>query len=73
MSPKLPVMKPEELVKLLEKQGWQKISQKGSHLKMRSESGDTLIIPIYSGKNIKPGLLLGILNRAGINVSEIRR
>ena len=73
MSPKLPVMKPDELVKLLESQGFKTVSQKGSHLKMKSEIGETIIIPMHSGKNIKPGLLLSILNRAGLDISELRR
>ncbi|MBQ7196006.1 MAG: type II toxin-antitoxin system HicA family toxin [Synergistaceae bacterium] len=73
MSPKLPVMKPDELIKLLEREGFQIISQKGSHLKMKSETGETVIIPVHSGKNIKPGLLLSILNRVGFDVSELRR
>ena len=73
MSPKLPIIKAEELIKLLEHNGFIKVSQKGSHLKMRSENGDTVIIPVHSGKNIKPGLLISILNRAGIDVSELRK
>ncbi len=73
MSPKLPVIKAEELIKLLEHKGFMKVSQKGSHVKMRSENGEIVIIPIHSGKNIKSGLLLSILNRAGIDVSELRK
>ncbi|MBQ6970829.1 MAG: type II toxin-antitoxin system HicB family antitoxin [Synergistaceae bacterium] len=30
-------------------------------------------VPVHSGRNIKPGLLLSILNRAGIDVNSIRR
>nr|DAZ47433.1 MAG TPA: hypothetical protein [Caudoviricetes sp.] len=33
-------MYPKELVKLLEKNGWVKISQSGSHLKMRKRKPD---------------------------------
>ena len=72
MSPKLPVMRAEELIKLLEHQGFRKVSQKGSHLKMKSETGATIIIPVHSGKNIKPGLLLSILNKVGVDISELR-
>jgi len=72
MSPKLPAMKAEELIKLLKSHGFRAVSQKGSHVKMKSEAGETIIIPVHSGKDLKPGLLLSILNRAGINVSELR-
>lgn len=33
-------MYPKELVKLLEKNGWVKISQSGSHLKMKKRKSD---------------------------------
>lgn len=33
-------MYPKELVKLLEKDGWVRISQSGSHLKMRKRKTD---------------------------------
>ncbi len=33
-------MYPKELVKLLEKNGWVKVSQSGSHLKMRNRKSD---------------------------------
>lgn len=33
-------MYPKELVKLLEKNGWVKVSQSGSHLKMRRRKPD---------------------------------
>lgn len=33
-------MYPKELVKLLEKNGWIKVSQSGSHLKMRKRKSD---------------------------------
>ena len=33
-------MIPKDLVKLLEKDGWVKVSQSGSHLKMRKRKSD---------------------------------
>lgn len=33
-------MYPKDLVKLLEKNGWVKVSQSGSHLKMRKREAD---------------------------------
>ena len=73
MSPKLPVIDAYELVKLLESHGFMRVKQKDSHLKLRSSDGTTIIVPVHSGKSIKPGLLLSILNKAGIDVSELRR
>ena len=73
MSSSLPVMTADELINLLRLHGFVKIGQKGSHVKMRSSENVTIIIPSHSGRNIKPGLLLSILNRAGIDVNSIRR
>lgn len=73
MSPSLPVMTADELISLLKRHGFVKIGQKGSHVKMRSPENVTVIVPLHSGRNIKSGLLLSILNRAGINVDSIRR
>ena len=33
-------MYPKELIKLLEKNGWYKVSQSGSHVKMRKRKSD---------------------------------
>ena len=73
MSPKLPTFKASEIIKLLEHNGFIKIGQKGSHIKMRSLDGTTIVIPSHSGKNLKTGLLLSILNKAGIDISELRK
>ena len=57
MSPRVPVMEADEVIRLLGRHGFVKVKQRGSHLKMRSSAGVTIIIPVHSGKNIKPGLL----------------
>jgi predicted RNA binding protein YcfA (HicA-like mRNA interferase family) len=57
------------LVRILEKHGFRKVS----HIKMRNESGRTLIVPMHQGKDIKPGLAAAILKQAGIDPEEYRR
>ena len=73
MSPRLPVLKPNELIRLLETRGFEQVGQKGSHVKMRSPDDVTVVVPVHAGRNIKPGLLLAILNKAGIDPFELRR
>ena len=68
MSPKVPVLKPDELIRLLEQHGFIKISQEGSHVKMRNQEGTTIIIPVHQGKDLKKGLTVAILRRAGITI-----
>lgn len=68
--PKQPKVSSSELVRALEKMGFVKIGQKGSHIKMKSVDGRTAIIPNH--KLIKPGTLKkGILNPLGISVEEL--
>ena len=66
MSPKAPVLKPDELIHLLERHGFVKISQEGSHVKMRNQENTTIIIPVHQGKDLKKGLIRAILRQAGI-------
>ena len=68
MSPKTPILKPHELIHLLEQNGFVKISQEGSHVKMRNQGGATIIIPAHKGKDLKKGLITAILRQAGINI-----
>ncbi len=59
-------MTPKEMCKLLERNGFEQISQKGSHLKMRhKETGVTTIIPLHS-KELGKGLEQAILKQAGL-------
>lgn len=53
--PKLPQVSATGLVHAFEKMGFEKVSQKGSHIKMQDNKGRTAIIPNH--KNIKPGTL----------------
>lgn len=57
-------MRARELIRLLEKNGWHRVSQNGSHLKMKNGS-QTEIIPIHS-RDIPNGTVDGILKRTGL-------
>ena len=69
MSPKLPVFKPSELIRLLESCGFKQIDQTGSHVKLRNGENVTVIVPVHKGKDIKPGLAAAILRQAGIDIN----
>ena len=46
-------MKPEEMVKILQKQGFVKVSQKGSHLKLKNPiTNRQTTVPIHKGKEL---------------------
>ncbi len=58
---KLPVLKPLQLVRFLERLGFQRIRQKGSHLYLRHLDGRATVVPIHKGEDLSPGLLRSIL------------
>jgi len=60
-------MKCSELYKILSKDGWYSVSQKGSHIKLRhSEKSGTIIFPNHGSQEIGKGLENKILKDAGI-------
>jgi len=65
--PKIPPISPDKLVKILEKEGFKVIRQKGSHVIMINSRKTRIVIPVHPGKDIKPGLIRAILREAGIS------
>jgi predicted RNA binding protein YcfA (HicA-like mRNA interferase family) len=58
---------PQELVRLLEADGWFSTGQTGSHKHFRHSSKPGLVIvPMHAGKEIGKGLLHSILKKAGL-------
>ncbi len=64
-------MKYSELFRILKKDGWFEIRQKGSHVIMQhpTKTGQ-LTVPNHSGKEVKKGLLTAILKQAGITTAK---
>jgi predicted RNA binding protein YcfA (HicA-like mRNA interferase family) len=60
-------MKCDELLKILQKDGWYEIRQKGSHKILRKqETEETIIFPYHRGKEIPTGTCNRILKQAGL-------
>ena len=69
--PKLPVLKPKELIRRLEKMGFMIDHQTGSHVVMYHEnSGKRAVIP-YHLKELPAGTLMAILRESGILKQDI--
>ncbi len=59
-------MTPKEMIKHLKKNGFEEVSQNGSHLKLKNPAtGRTVIVP-YHSKAMKKGLEQAILKQAGL-------
>lgn len=61
-------MKPREMIKLLQDNGFIEVSQNGSHKKMfRTETNTTIIVPVHSTE-LKKGTEKAILKQAGLKI-----
>lgn len=67
MPSKYPVLTALEVIRRLESFGFETISQKGSHRKLRNGSY-TVIVPMHS--EISKGTLKSILMQAGLSLEE---
>lgn len=56
---------PKQMVKLLKKNGFYKVSQRGSHIKMRDEKGHQTTVPMHN-KDLDKGTEDAILKQAGL-------
>ena len=60
-------MKCSELLKILTKDGWYPVTQKGSHIKMRHDiKPGVVIMPNHGSQEVGRGLELKILKDAGL-------
>jgi len=71
--PKLPVLKAKELVLVLNKMGFYKHHQVGSHAQFKHPDGRRITISIHPGKDIPRGTLRGILLDLKISTKEFVR
>jgi len=67
----LPVVSGAQLIRALERLGWETVRQRGSHIRLRHpERRPFLVVPLH--KELKRGTLRGILRDADISVDELR-
>ena len=59
-------MTPKEIIKYLKENGFKKVSQSGSHVKMRNDDTKITVIVPYHSKELKKGMEQAILKQAGI-------
>lgn len=64
-------MKCSEALRLLKNAGWYSISQRGSHIKMRhNEINDVIIFPNHGSRELGKGLQQKLFKKAGINTGR---
>ena len=66
-------MKVRDVVRILEREGWVSVRQRGSHRQFRHpEHAGTVTVPGNPGSDLKPGTLASVWKQAGITVGEER-
>ncbi len=67
--PKLPIIKPREIIRILHKIGFIDVRSKGSHLQLRK--GNLLVTVPRKKRDLKPETLKSILRQAKISVENL--
>ena len=67
--PKLVPIRPQKLIKLLLKLGFEQRDAEGSHVFFKHKNGRTTVIPIHN-KDISKGLFKKILNDIQLSVAD---
>ena len=70
---RLPRLKGKEVVRILQRIGFQVIRTRGSHVFLGPEDGRVTTVPVHSGETIGPGLLRSILRDVELSVDDLIR
>jgi predicted RNA binding protein YcfA (HicA-like mRNA interferase family) len=66
----IPVLKPREVVALLERLGFTEARQRGSHKQFRHPDGRSTTVPFHAGRDISPTLLRQIARDLGLSIDD---
>lgn len=67
--PKFPVLKPKEIIRVLEKLGFVKVRSRGSHVQYKK--GNLLVTVPFHTKYLRQEILKSILRQAQITIEEL--
>lgn len=67
---KIPVLKPQEVIKMLNNLGFMEVRQKGSHKQFRHKDGRATTVPFHKGRDISPRLLKQIARNIDLTIEE---
>jgi predicted RNA binding protein YcfA (HicA-like mRNA interferase family) len=70
MSPALPSVTGQQVVKALTAAGFHQVSVRGSHVKLANPDGRRTVVPVHGGRDIPRGTLASILRQSGLSPAE---
>lgn len=71
--PKLSPINSSKLIKILLKEGFVQVRQKGSHARLENPDGRKTSVPIHSGESVGVGLLRKILRDINLTPEEFSK
>ena len=66
----VPVLKPRQVVALLEAHGFSEVRQRGSHKQFRHGDGRVTTVPFHGGRDVSPTLLRKIARDIRMTLEE---
>ena len=73
MSTKYPKLTGKELIKILQKYGFEVSRIRGSHHFLKHSDGRATVVPVHRGESIGPGLLNKISKDTEVEIKNIKR
>lgn len=71
--PKLSPISASKLIKILAKEGFLKVRQKGSHARLEHPDGRKTSVPIHTGESVGVGLLRKILRDVNLTPEQFNK
>ena len=68
-----PILKPDEVIRILQSLGFLEVRQKGSHKQFFHADGRFTTVPYHKGRDISPILLRKIARDIGIDVKDFQK
>jgi predicted RNA binding protein YcfA (HicA-like mRNA interferase family) len=72
MGQRLPICDAKDVIRVLRRQSFVKVGQKGSHQKWRHPDGRQVIVPDHGSKPIPIGTLRSIIEGAKLSADDFR-
>ena len=67
----VPVLSPQQVIRLLEALGFEEARQRGSHKQFRHADGRATTVPFHKGRDVAPSLLRKIARGIGLTVDQL--
>ncbi|MBU4311440.1 MAG: type II toxin-antitoxin system HicA family toxin [Candidatus Omnitrophica bacterium] len=71
MNKRLPRLKPDEIIRAVERLGFYLARQSGSHKIYKNKKGMRITIPYHKGKILHPKIIKSVLKDAEIDIDKL--